>query len=199
MMQIPTRGLRGVRAKLRAMMRPEAWEAFKRPVSDYNAMISDDMLHSLIGDLERMAGMDATETRQDEQPAAGFAAVHEFGGKRVDPKEWASHIFAVNVAFAVLSQDSLTFENRLRETMCPDASEWTWAMDCLSSSKEYLAAISASLDAAQIRILFVLCRIAGIDRDEQAEPAGPDSRPPSAAAPRPPHPDGSPPDPPAVS
>ena len=120
----------------------------------------------------------STETRQDEQRKPSFSAVRELEGKRIDPKEWASHIFTVNVAMAVLSQDALAFENRLREKMSPDASEWFEAMDCLGSSKEYLESVAAVLNSAHMRVLFTLGRIAGVDQDEDADQAGPDSSQP---------------------
>ena len=123
---------------------------------------------------EHEADAASTETRQDEQSKPSFSAVLELEGKRIDPKEWASHILNVNIAMAVLAQDPPAFENRLRETMSPDASEWGEAMDGFKSSKVYLESVAAVLDAAHMRVLFTLGRIAGVDEDEDADPAGPD-------------------------
>ncbi len=156
----------------------------------------DRMLLAVLADLESLAGPDigpneialgqghaetsddAIEPRQDEQSELIVGAVVELEGKRIDPKEWASHIPNVNIAMAVLAQDPPAFENRLRETMSPDASEWGEAMDGFESSKVYLESVATILNTAHMRVLLALSRIAGVDEDEDTDPAGPDNSQP---------------------
>ena len=63
MLQIPAAGLRGVRAKIKAMMTPFAWKRIKEADShDFDPCgLDTDMFHSVVADLERLAGGNATE------------------------------------------------------------------------------------------------------------------------------------------
>ncbi len=116
------------------------------------------------------------EHAADDEPR--FGAIHDLKGKRIDPKEWASHILHINIACEVLAQDPAVFEKRVRETMSPDGSEWVEEIDSLTSSHEYLTAVASVLNSANARILLALGRIAGVDQDEDADQAGPDNNAP---------------------
>ena len=57
MLGIDAEGLRGVRAKVQAMFAPWAWERFKGPdTSMFDPLIDQDMLRSVVMDLERLGG-----------------------------------------------------------------------------------------------------------------------------------------------
>ena len=57
MLGIDAEGLRGVRAKVQAMFAPWAWERFKGPdTSMFDPLIDQDMLRSVVVDLERLSG-----------------------------------------------------------------------------------------------------------------------------------------------
>ncbi len=57
MLGIDAEGLRGVRAKVQAMFAPWAWERFKGPdTSMFDPLIDQDMLRSVVVDLERLGG-----------------------------------------------------------------------------------------------------------------------------------------------
>ena len=66
--------------------------------------------------------------------------------------------------------------------MAPDASEWLEAMDGLSSSHDYLAAVASVLNSAHARVMLALARIAGVDQDEDADQANPDGSQPEGEA-----------------
>ncbi len=127
---------------------------------------------------EHAASAASTKTRQDEHAAPSFSAVLELEGKRIDPKEWASHILHINIACEALAQDPEHFEKRVRETMSTDGSEWVEEIDSLTTSHENLTAVASVLNSANARILLALGRIAGVDQDEDADQAGPDNNAP---------------------